>query len=241
MKASIVIFFALIAVSAAWPVKPDDYKKFEQKAEEISQKDLEDYQVAVKAGDRQTQAKLVQDAIKVLEEAQANNQKLDKGMLPLMEFLNRMSHGSHLKVLRMAFLRFLSNLIDGNRDNKSYFLLQGVEKWAEKRPGEPEVAAAGQDAKEAKEHLDTMAGTFVKGIKAIKEETSHTFKEDEEKIRGITENIVATAKENSPLMIKKTEQAITELKNLLSRLQSGVNTRSFGDIIGGGMAAAMLG
>ena len=239
MKATIAILFALVAVSSAFPIKPDDYAKFEQEAEKIANADVGAWGTAAEMGDRMTRVSLIEKAIKILEEAQENNKKLDSKMLPLMEKMQGMANKGHTWLLDG-----LAKLIDGNRDNKSYFLLQGVEKWAEKRAstGEPEVASAGKHAKAAKEHLDKMAGTFVKGVKDIKANSGNKAK-----LQEITANTVKTAKENSPKMISETDAALRDLKTLRDNVQSGndvkVNKRAgpMGELLGSAIAGGMLG
>lgn len=115
----------------------------------------------------------------------------------------------------------------GNRDNKSYYLLDAARVWVDKRLS----AAKGQlntDLKdiqtkvvEARDTLEGMAQVFVKGIKDLKELLKDS-KANEQKVKDTVKGMVEVSK-NAPVLAKKYDSAVDKITAVIAA--TGSTTR----------------
>ena len=227
---AILALVCCIAMTAtAWPLKHDDKEQRMEEAEQIAGWELEQFKQAVASNDNVALARMTNYAIDVLKEAQANNQKLNRVMPPLMQVLKRLTSTEHILLrpmlapLKLRALHLLTTVLDGNRDNLSYYRLEAVREWIERRTKEDGIKDSQDFADShasviaARDALEAMASTFVAGLKDLKEETSHIFREDRQKIKMIADNIIAVAQENGPVMVEQTAKAERSLQQQIDK------------------------
>ena len=235
MKLSVTLLLVVLGMASAiaWPIKPDDKEQRIREAEEIASKNLETFKDAVAKQWPGKMAELTLDVIPYLEEAQGNNRKLNKLLAPVITVLNKLANPSRgplappINFLKLRALQLLSNLIDGNRDNLSYYRLDAIRMWIERRTGDDgakdvqELKDAGKAVVAARDALEAMASTFVAGLKEIKEETRHILHEDHARIKAIAGKILQTANDNKDVLISKTDETEKLLKAAVARYFEG--------------------
>ena len=224
---AVLLVIACVTLSSAWPLKPDDKQQRIREAEEIAARDLQVFLEAYAHKYTGKLAELTRDAIDVLQSAQVNNRKLNKALGPVIAIMDKLANpsggplGKPINFLKLRALQLLSNLLDGNRDNFSYYRLDAIREWIERRTTS-EGAHDSKELKQAHEHvvaardaLETMASTFVKGLKDIKEETKHVLHEDHKRIKQIADNILKVAADNKHVLIDKTNDSIQDLQKAI--------------------------
>ena len=183
----LIILSAVLAVSLAIPFRKDDGEKRKQQAEEDSSKDLDEFVSAYKNGDSATLRQLTDFIIKIAESGQEHSEKLVPKLVGLQEKLQKVADKG-----RSWLMKGLAWLIDGNRDNESYYDLETIIQWVQKRQeqgvNDNDLQEALQAAKESQEHLQTMAGTFVEGIKSMRNDLSNMKEINEKTSRTMAEN-----------------------------------------------------
>lgn len=214
-------------VTTAWPIKPDDKKYWEDQVTVISDRDLDQFVTAATNGDKKVIVKLLTDLKKVVSDSQSNIKTFLPFIGTAVGSLGKLAEGkSWTFSLRMISLRFIVNAIDGNRDNKSYYLLDAARVWIEKRLS----SAQGQlktDLKdiqnmvvETRDTLESMAQVFVKGVKDLKELTKDA-KTNEEKIKQTVSGMVGASK-NAPLLGERYENTVEKIAAVIAA--TGSNT-----------------
>ena len=218
-KATLALLSLLVVSAAAWRLKPDDTEKLKRQLEETANADLE----AFASGNHESRSKLYQPVKEILEAVEKNNAKVLKGLEPVEGKLVKLSTGEERSRLRNLLLKALTSFIDGNRDNFSYYKLDAVREWADRRlnllsEAAGSVGGRSDDAEsqtlirlrdlatEARDHLDTMAQAFVKGVKAIKEEASQDDP-DRQVMQQTAEGVIAVSDANKPQLLKATADA----------------------------------
>ena len=218
----IAVILMLVVAVTAWPLKPDDKELRMKECEATSVKDLDAFNLAWTAKDQKKLAELTDDIINVLVEAQDNNVKLNRKMKPVIRLLDELSKPRRLlpiKFLRTRALSLLTNILDGNRDNLSYYRLESVRLWLEKRmtaevaESVPEFVSAKTHVTAARDALEEMASTFVSGLKTVKDESGHIIGTDHDAIRDAIVKIVETADANSDVLVQETDKTQTALEN----------------------------
>lgn len=205
MKFLVLFAISLVAVNAI-PFKRNDMPEKIKAAEEDSSKDLEQFVRAFNEGDKPTLFELSKFIIDIAKRGQDNSKKQSANMSRLLRVLNA---GAHRGWLGSLLVRELAWLIDGNRDNESYYDLETVIQWVEKRQArgvhDQDLDRALAAAKESQEHLQNMAGTFVEDIKRIRKEPSA--------IPEIVDHIVKTVQENDKPHLHKYQEVMDALNN----------------------------
>ena len=127
--------------------------------------------------------------------------------------------GLGVNIISSQMLHGVAWLIDGNRDNLSYYVLDYSSKWIEARlPSAPEglkyiMKQIQTDIETARDNLDGNAQVFVTGIKNILEWTSNrkgSFHAKE--IKSTIANIQKGTEDKT--LIVKTDEAVTKIQTL---------------------------
>ena len=224
---AIIAFLTCLSLAAAWPIKPDDKELRIREAEEIASRDLDTFKKAVAENDKAKLAQLTLDVIDVVREAQENNKKLTAKLSPLLKVLKELTSEtrqplpleSAIQFLKLRALHLLTSALDGNRDNLSYYRLDAVREWLERRTNDDgakdvtELKNAHTYVVEARDALETMASTLVAGLKEIKDETSVITNKDIVKIRAAAEKIVRAVYDNKDVLINKTQDTESTLED----------------------------
>lgn len=189
---------------------------------------MQDFIDAARKGDAASKNKMADftaEIVTVLKDGQDNNRKID-GLRPIIDSIISLSSGS-MRFLRMRLLWFVTSAIDGNRDNKSYYRLDSGRDWIERRANYTDSELRGKllDAQtsivEGRDALETMAVTFVKGIKTIIAETSKCpGKEDEELIASTATGMKESFEGNKTILIEKADEGIHKLESIEKELRS---------------------
>lgn len=188
MKTSLVIFALFVVAANAIPLKPNDMPWRIRAADEDSSKNLDKFIQAYNDGDRETVGELTDDIIKIAKEGQDHSIAFTKKFGKLLSVLTRASSNGHRLVVRA-----LAWLIDGNRENKSYYNLETVIQWCEKRQAklptpDSDLAVVCENAKASQQHLQNMAGTFVEEIKEIRKHPSNMNASVKKIVEAVDEN-----------------------------------------------------
>ena len=202
-KLSIVLAIAVVAVSAI-PLKPNDMPKRIEQAEKDSNQDLAEFVQAWKSNDKQSVTSMTNFIIKIANSGYEHSIKLNKNFAKMAPILQKLAHS------RVPFaMKAVAKLIDGNRDNKSYYDLETVIQWINKR-----VAAGVQDAnltkavvaaKESQDALQAMADAFVSTIKTLKTDTSD--------MAALMDGAIAVMNENSAPFIERFADSLRALND----------------------------
>ena len=201
-KLAIVLAVCLVAVNAI-PVKPNDMPARIVNAEKDSNQDLREFVEAWKNNDKASVSKMVQFIIEIAESGFAHSEKLNASFGKLRETLLRLTRSPTPLAMKL-----LATLLDGNRDNKSYYDLETVIRWIEKRQvagvQDQLLTQAVTAAKQSQDSLQTMADKFVALFKSLKVDTSN-MKEQ------VTEAVHVMDEKAGPFMAKfeETIEALT--------------------------------
>lgn len=205
MKFVIILAIVVVAVNAI-PFKPNDMPKWIKKAEEDSSKNLNEFVTAFNEHDTETLSKLTNEIIEIAKKGQNHSIDFVSKFPKLLRLMKASSERHGIIVRALAFL------IDGNRDNESYYVLETLIQWIEKRQeqgvSDPDLTKALAAAKASQEHLQNMAGTFVEGVKQIRKEPSNS--------RQIVAHIVKTTEENEKPFLDKYQEAMDAMNNFLT-------------------------
>ena len=215
-KMKYMLVLALAVAVTAIPLKKDDTPQLKKEKEETVQGRLQEFV----SGDASSRTQLYQPILDILNAVQKNNKKVTGALEPVQNVMEKLAQGDHFRFLKDAGLRVITTIIDGNRDNFSYYKLDAVKEWADKRAQQvdgPEVETLrtiSRQATDARDALDSMAQVFVKGVKAIKAETSKRDP-DHDLVRQTAHGIVQIALTNKPLLIDNTQSAIETVQQRL--------------------------
>lgn len=200
-KLLMCLAICVMAVNAI-PVKPDDMPARIKQAEKDSNQDLQEFVEAWKNNDKEKVANMVQFIIEIAESGFAHSEKLNAQFGRLRSVLERLTRSQ-----TPLMMKLLATLLDGNRDNKSYYDLETVIQWIQKRQ------AGGVDdelltkslaaAKESQASLQTMADSFVHLFKVLRLDTTN--------MKGLVANSLRVMDENSGPFMSKFDEAIEAL------------------------------
>ena len=131
-----------------------------------------------------------------------------------------------LQFLKLQALYHLENVLDRDRDHLSYYRLDAVREWLERRTKEDgakdvtELKDALTYVVEAQKSLENMADTLVTGHREIKAETTILINktvESVERTRVAAEKFVNATKDNRDVLITKTQGAENTLNDAVKR------------------------
>lgn len=205
----------------------DDYKHWEDQVNVIASKNLDTFSDAVKSGNRGQLYEALNDLKGAVEDAYKNNLRLGKVLGGFVNTIKTLSTGSSLtRLARMNVIRLMAKAIDGNRDNKSYFLLEAAREWLERRlPLAEEGSELKNQMKEllpkviaARDTLDGMAQSFVNGVKKMITLTENS-RENKDAIAELA-NDLAVNGQNS----KKLEQEGKDALEVIERMYKQAST-----------------
>jgi len=225
MKLTLVLLFFFSTLFASAPVAkairfmPSDKAYWEGQVPILSDKDLDKFEAAAQAKDRSALNSEVVALKDIVAEAQENNKKLVPQITKLVTWINDLAQNSD-KWFRPTALRSLVILIDGNRDNKSYYLLDAAREWIEKRLSlvggqlQNDFRSAQNQIVDARDTLDDNAQIFVRGVKDIRK-LSECSKTNDAQIKGIATKMM-NAMENGKALLPKTDQAISAIEGIIN-------------------------
>lgn len=213
-----IILICFTSIASCWPIIPDDKQQRIREAEEIASKDLDAFRTAWNNKDYRLLAIYTEDCLKAVEEAHNHNKVLVPGLSAVVKGLTKLTEWKAAKFIRMRLLQLLTNAADGNRDNLSYYRLDAVRMWVERRSfaDVKELKDAGASATAARDALENMASTLVAALKTIKVETSKVGKEDDELIRETGRKVAKVVSENKQPLLDLGEKTIRTLEGLIS-------------------------
>lgn len=182
----ILVLALFVLGSQAIPIK-NNQKEVDQllkdKAAIVNDR-LADFQSAAEVGDTNTLKTLLEKLVEAQKRAHDNLVKAFPAIKMMTNALKGLSSQGDLHPiiervkggLKDVALHALAALVDGNRDNVSYYMYDAAQEWIEKRVG-GKFASAGlqknlNDAREAilnvRDSLDSTAQVFVNTIKGIR-------------------------------------------------------------------------
>ena len=142
-----------------------------QRAEQIASDNLQSF----KSGDKSARVELADTLVKTVREAEDNTKKLLPALKLLSTRVNYLASNAANSRMHQSALNLLINAILGNRDNKSYYLMDGAANWIDRRlasVNEDGAKKALIDAKdaiiEARETLDKTGYAFGAGVITIR-------------------------------------------------------------------------
>ena len=212
-KIALLLLFAVSC--SAWTWKKDTTPKLKEELEATAARDLDDF---VK-GDEASRTALYKEPLEILKQVEKNNEKVLYYLEPVEKLMKTLSGGERFSFLRLRALQLIASTLDGNNENFSHWKLEAVREFALRRV---HAGVGGHDGEilnqlideveSAKDSLEKMTRTFIFGVKEIKEETSHSGKEDHEKIKAASDKIVQVGQELKPVLRKNTADAIALLE-----------------------------
>lgn len=223
---TLLLFSLLIIGSLAIPIK-DNEKEVQQLLKEKKQivnDHLNEFLNAKASGVVEKIQEYLKTLVKTQKRAHDNLLRILPGLekiIATMDYLskdrfegNRFAH-SVARMLESAALKVLTALVDGNRDNVSYYMYDAAQEWIQKRvekgtPG-PELPTLEAKLKEARklivtarDSLDDNAQVFVKTIKEVKRLSGNTSGDNWKKIQ---EQIGELVKATKSVDLRKLSQA----------------------------------
>lgn len=159
-----------ISASSAWQIKADDTEYWKQRSEEIASNEQDNF-----ALDVTRRGQLSDTLVNAVKESQANTNKLLPALKLLSTRVNYLAQHAPRSRMHRSALNLLINAILGNRDNKSFYLLDAAAKWIERRlPSinneyERNALVKAKDAiEQARDTLDATGHAFGVGVITIR-------------------------------------------------------------------------
>jgi len=174
-----------------------------------------------------------------IDVAAENNRKLIPSIVGVVEKINSYLSSNDPDIFSKIGLKFLIWFIDGVRDNKSYYLLDGAQLWCDLRikvlrnysTTTPAVAVINQLIKEfesvqnstigVRDQLDGLAQIFVKGIKKI-----HSMTDDIEKnlteLQEIAHELLVVSEQKVDFL-QNTKNLENEIDELVTKYTTSVS------------------
>lgn len=211
----------------AWQISDDKAQRVKE-AEEAAALHLQEFIDAAQKNDTTSRTRLADytgEIVSVLKDGQINNRKLTDRLQPIINSIVNLSSG-RLRFMRMRSLWFITSAIDGNRDNKSYYRLDSGREWIERRINYTDPALKDKllDAQktivEGRDALETMAVTFVQGIKTIRAETAKRPGTESDEVIENAAKQMQESSGNKTVLIEKTDEAIQKLESIEKDLRS---------------------
>lgn len=216
---------AIDASGRGWQLSDDKAQRVKE-AEETAVLHLQQFIDAASRNDTESRKQMSDytgELVAVLKDGQANNRKLTDRLQPIINSIVSLSTG-RFGFMRMRSLWFVTSAIDGNRDNKSYYRLDSGREWIERRANytDPELKSKLLDAQQSivqgRDALESMAVTFVQGVKTIRAETSKRPGTESDDLIAQTAQQIQEASGNKTVVIEKTDEAIQKLEAIQKQL-----------------------
>lgn len=213
-----LVFLVVVVVATAIPIKPDDTPKLMKEGEAFASARLDEFnQVAAADGDL---SGFFGDLLKYITKAQKNNEPLLKKIAFIVGRMKAITSGG---ISRIGSIRLhaLMVLVDGNRDNVSYYVLDFSSQWLERRVSSATntdnvkkmMEETNADIKLARDTLDAGAQKFVQGVKRLRELSANMKgPENELEILAIIHAIDEGTKDTT--LVTKTNDAVARIQDL---------------------------
>ena len=191
--------------------------------ETTAAKDLQKFNVAAEKNDRKEVNNLIKSQLlPVIQEAQKNNEKVVPKIGDIIGKINSLAKDAADNWFKEQGLKAFVWLLNGNRDNLSYYKTDAGREWIQRR-----LAASKDQLKkdltdlqkkivEGRDNLDALAQSFVKGVKEIKELTTNgeSAKKNESKIKKTAEDMKKSFDEKSGPLKKQYEDMVAKINAL---------------------------
>jgi len=197
----------------------DDKAYWEAQVPIIAAKDLDKFLAAAKEGDKKSIGNLFQSLLSTVKSAQANNEVL----LPRIKWIVTRTAAfanSDLGVFQRAGLYSLVRLVNGKRDNKSYYTLDAVREWITRRLSSvtgklnADMTDVQARAVDSRDFLDSHAQVFVAGIKELVRLTAGDTLKNAPEIRSVANSMLADVKE-IPVLTQKTQGLLDAVQHII--------------------------
>ena len=224
---TLIVVLLFVSQTLAWQFKPDDTEYWKQQPEILSSKRLKAFKKAASNEDHKKIASLLQDLKSMVEDANENNKSKGPVFQSLISRMKTLSDKQDLDQCNGSGgrLRLLLAAIDGNKDNKSYYLYESAIQWIEKRLKaangliDDELSEIKDLIVEARESINTFGHTFGKGVKDMRKLLlNRQGKKNAAEIRRIVSGIIAQSKKNRTN--EATEEAIKKINQLIAKEES---------------------
>ena len=213
----------------SWQISDDKALRIKE-AEEAAASHLQEFAEAAAKNDSESRKRLADltgEIVDVLKDGQGNNIKLTDRLQPIINSIVNLSSG-RFRFVRMRSLWFITSAIDGNRDNKSYYRLDSGREWIERRLNYTDASLrsrlvdAQQTIVEGRDALESMAVTFVQGIKTIRAETGKRPGTEDDALILSTATHMQQSSGNKTVLIGKTDEAIQKLEAIQKDMRNEV-------------------
>ena len=193
----------------------------------IASKNLDSFASAVKSGNRGELFAALNDLKGTVEEAHKNNKRLSRLLGGFVNTIKSLSTGlSATRLARMNVIRLMMKAIDGNRDNKSYFLLEAAKQFIERRLPLLQDGTGLKDLMKdtllkvtaARDTLDGMAQIFVTGVKKMITLTDNS-RTNQDEIAQLAKDLVDNGKRSEQL-----EREGAEALEIIDRMYKQAST-----------------
>ena len=173
----------------------------------IASKNFDTFSSAVKSDDRGQRNEALDDLKAAVEDAHKNNLRLARNLGKFVNIIKSLSTGIFAtRIPRFSTILLMTKGVDGNRDNKSYFLLDAAREWLERRlPLVEDGSELKNQMKEllpkviaARDTLDGMAQNFVNGVKRLITLTTK-IPFDQDTIAQVASDLVENGKQSDKL------------------------------------------
>lgn len=212
IKRAAVLSLLMVAATAI-PLKPDDMPRRIKQAEIDSNKDLDEFVQAWNNKDNPKLVKMTDFIINIANEGYQHSISLEKNLKRFVPVLSKLS--------RSGFpwpMRALAWIIDGNRDNESYYDLETVIQWINKRQAagvkDNNLSEALAGAKESQDSLQAMADAFVSTIK--------TLKHDAHNMESLVDAAVKVMDEKSGPFLDRYRDSLVSFSTFRSSLRNNL-------------------
>jgi hypothetical protein len=211
-------------ISKLFPTRNNNHGSWEQYPTKLAQTDLEQFNAAVKAEDRQKLATLVGVIVSEVDKANTNTtNRVIPGLRSVVDSISKLSEQQDW--CGRWSLRYLVTGLDGLRDNESYYRLEAANEWIEKRLPvtsgrlNADLSTTQSQIVDARDFLDNHAQVYVKCIKDLVKLTEDSKNEDAIKV---------TAHELSSKLshdgFEKLKQKSVDALNSVKELQDSLKT-----------------
>lgn len=201
----------LAGAAIAIPLKPDDMPRRIKQAEIDSNKNLNEFVTAWNNKDKEQLLSMTDFIINIANEGYSHSIGLNTNLKRFIPVLSRLSQSGCPWMMRTV-----AWLIDGNRDNESYYDLETVIQWITKRQeagvSDDNLSAALEASKESQDSLQAMADVLVSTIK--------TLRHDAHNMAPLMETVVKVTNEKSGPFIERYADSIVALNKFRASVNS---------------------